>query len=69
MEAEADEIVTQTLLGIGIDLGATMADAPTAAPRGLRPVLAAADTDANARAAADLDARFSALNSMPVSLP
>lgn len=65
VEAEADDIVTQTLLGIGVDLGATMGDVPTGAPkaRSTAQVAQVANDDAGARAAAELDARFSALMS------
>jgi hypothetical protein len=71
VEEEADEIVQQTLLGIGIDLNAAMADAPLAAPVGARsqvanPAAAAAEASnpevEDARVAAELEARFAALS-------
>jgi hypothetical protein len=69
LEDAADEIVAQTLLGIGIDLSAAMQDAPRRAPavnRGSEQTadeapVAAADEDA--RLVAELEARFGALAS------
>ena len=61
VEAEADEIVQETLLGIGIDLAAAMADAPTSKPASAHQ-LATGNTDtAESKAAADMEARFAAL--------
>jgi len=72
VEDEADEIVQQTLLGIGVDLSASMQDAPMSAPAVAKPQGAAADVAApnagvadeeDARLVAELEARFGALAS------
>jgi len=76
MEDEADEIVQQTLLGIGVDLSASMQDAPMGAPAVAKPQGAAAvgsegeaatpnaaAGEEDARLVAELEARFGALAS------
>mmetsp|Transcript_25503 Transcript_25503/g.33203 ORF Transcript_25503/g.33203 Transcript_25503/m.33203 type:complete len:210 (+) Transcript_25503:70-699(+) len=61
VEEEADEIVSATLAGIGIDLGAMMADAPTRAPPTQVQIEQPIAEENNE--AADLEARFAALSS------
>jgi hypothetical protein len=69
LEDAADEIVAQTLLGIGIDLSAAMQDAPRRAPAVNQGSEQAADeapvavADEDARLVAELEARFGALAS------
>jgi hypothetical protein len=65
VDLEADDIVSETLAGIGIDVAAMMSEAPTKAPVGRPAAVAAAAEEAPAQEAdpfADLDARFAALS-------
>mmetsp|Transcript_24598 Transcript_24598/g.55417 ORF Transcript_24598/g.55417 Transcript_24598/m.55417 type:complete len:230 (-) Transcript_24598:62-751(-) len=72
-EEEADGIVQQTLLEIGVDLNADMVDAPGGAPvtagagknpaRTAKPAAAAAAAEEEDPDTAELEARFSALSS------
>lgn len=62
IEEEADEIVSETLASIGIDLSALMVDAPMKAPVGRQQPVAEVVAEDSGEAA-DLEARFAALSS------